>query len=49
MFHELRKRLVELVRVHRDIARLRALDDHLLADAGVPREHIASYVRGDCR
>ena len=49
MFHALSKRLIEHLRIHRDIARLKRLDDHLLADAGVPREHIASYVRGDCR
>jgi uncharacterized protein YjiS (DUF1127 family) len=49
MFHAIRKHLIEQLRIHRDIVRLQRLDDHLLADVGVPRDHIASYVRGECR
>jgi len=29
-----------------DMARLRALDDHVLADMGVARESIGAFVRG---
>jgi uncharacterized protein YjiS (DUF1127 family) len=49
MFHALRTLLTERLRIHRDIGRLKRLDDYLLADVGVPREHIASYVKGECR
>ena len=46
MFKHLTRSLVKQLRLHRDIARLEGLDDHLLADCGIPREHIARFVRG---
>ncbi len=48
MLHELRKRLVERIRLNRDIKRLKALDDYLLADMGIERRQIAQCVRGNC-
>ena len=32
-----------------DVLKLRALDDHLLADMGVAREDIPAFVRGQLR
>jgi uncharacterized protein YjiS (DUF1127 family) len=46
MLHELTNRILERIRINRDIRRLRALDDRLLADVGVMRDDIAPRVRG---
>jgi uncharacterized protein YjiS (DUF1127 family) len=46
MLHELTNRILERIRINRDIRRLRALDDRLLADAGVTRRDIVLRVRG---
>ena len=46
MLHELTNRILERIRINRDIRRLRALDDRLLADVGVTRGDIAPRVRG---
>jgi uncharacterized protein YjiS (DUF1127 family) len=48
LFHEIAKRLRERVQISREIRRVRALDDRLLADIGVARKEIAAYVRGEC-
>lgn len=46
MLHDLARRIAERLRINRDIKRLRRFDDHLLADIGVAREHIARRVSG---
>ena len=46
MLHELTNRILERIRINRDIRRLRALDDRLLADAGIERREIVPRVRG---
>jgi uncharacterized protein YjiS (DUF1127 family) len=46
MLHELTNRILERIRINRDIRRLRALDDRLLADVGVTRQDIVLHVRG---
>jgi hypothetical protein len=46
MLHELTNRILERIRINRDIRRLRALDDRLLADVGVMRDNIVLRVRG---
>jgi uncharacterized protein YjiS (DUF1127 family) len=46
MLHELKNRILERIRINRDIKRLRALDDRLLADLGVDRRDIVASVRG---
>ena len=48
MLHELKNRILERIRINRDIKRLKALDDRLLADVGVARSDIAACVRGNC-
>jgi uncharacterized protein YjiS (DUF1127 family) len=48
MLHEIAKRLRERVKLHREIRRVRALDDRLLADMGIRRGDIAASVRGEC-
>jgi uncharacterized protein YjiS (DUF1127 family) len=48
LLHDLRKRIAERLRIYRDINRLKGLDDHLLADVGIPRDSIADCVRGRC-
>ncbi len=48
MLHELKNRILERIRINRDIHRLKALDDRLLADVGVTRRDIAACVRGNC-
>jgi len=40
MFRTLTRRFTEWSRIHRDIQRLKQLDDHLLADLGIERECI---------
>jgi uncharacterized protein YjiS (DUF1127 family) len=47
MLHELKNRILERIRINRDIKRLQALDDRLLADVGVARRDIAASVRGN--
>lgn len=47
LLHDLGMRLIERLRLHRDIRRLESLDDRLLADAGVRRRDIAAMVRGE--
>jgi uncharacterized protein YjiS (DUF1127 family) len=48
MFRTLTRRLSEWSRIHRDIQRLKQLDDHLLADLGIERECIThSALRGE--
>ena len=48
MFRTLTRRLAEWSRIHRDIQRLKQLDDHLLADLGIARECIThSALRGE--
>jgi uncharacterized protein YjiS (DUF1127 family) len=46
MLHDLTKRIAERLRINRDIKRLSRLDDYLLADIGIEREHIAERVSG---
>jgi uncharacterized protein YjiS (DUF1127 family) len=46
MLHELTNRILERIRINRDIRRLRSLDDRLLKDAGVERHEIVPRVRG---
>jgi uncharacterized protein YjiS (DUF1127 family) len=48
LLHDIRKRIAERLRIHRDIKRLKRLDDHLLADLGIPRDQIADCVSGRC-
>jgi uncharacterized protein YjiS (DUF1127 family) len=48
LLHDLRKRIAERLRIHRDIKRLKRLDDHLLADVGIHRDQIADCVSGRC-
>ena len=48
MFRTLTRRLTEWSRIHRDVQRLKQLDDHLLADLGIERECIThSALRGE--
>ena len=48
MFRTLTRRLSEWSRIHRDVQRLKQLDDHLLADLGIERECIThSALRGE--
>jgi uncharacterized protein YjiS (DUF1127 family) len=44
--HEIRKRLAERLRIHRDIELLKSLDDVLLADIGMARSEIFHRVSG---
>lgn len=44
MFRTLTRRLTQWTRIHRDIQRLKQLDDHLLADLGIERECITHRV-----
>ena len=46
LLHDLGRRLRERIRLHREIERLRWLDDRILADMGIDRDTIASRVRG---
>jgi hypothetical protein len=46
LLHDIHRRLVERLRLHWDIERLRALDDRALADMGIARESIVSRVKG---
>ena len=36
-------------RLDDDAVKLRALDDHILADMGIDRKHIGAFVRGSLR
>lgn len=45
MLHHLR-RVRDWIRLGTEIQHLESLDDHLLADMGIPRETIAAAVRG---
>ncbi|HHY51120.1 MAG TPA: DUF1127 domain-containing protein [Alphaproteobacteria bacterium] len=47
MLHNLARRIIERMRINRDIARLSRLDDRLLTDIGVARCEIAAAVRGE--
>ncbi|MDB5538357.1 MAG: hypothetical protein JWQ89_84 [Devosia sp.] len=49
MFKSLTRRITQWSRIHRDIARLQQLDDHILADMGFTRERIATSVRTGVR
>lgn len=44
--HELKAHVVDWLRTVRDIKRLRALDNRLLADIGIDRNAIADLVSG---
>lgn len=46
MFRTIIHRVRKWQKLGDDIARLRALDDFLLADMGIDREHIGAFVRG---
>lgn len=46
MLHALARRLADWSQTRRDIALLRHLDNHLLADMGIERRQIARLVRG---
>lgn len=46
MLHELKRRIVDHIRMLRAIDRLRSYDDQTLADMGVCREEIADRVLG---
>lgn len=47
--HDLKLRLEGWVRTVRDIRRLRAIDNRLLADMGIDRDQIADLVTGRSR
>jgi len=46
LLHDLGRRLRQRQRLHRDIERLRDLDDRMLADMGIARDSIAQRLRG---
>lgn len=46
LLHDLGRRLRERLRLHRDIERLRDLDDRMLGDMGIARDSIAKRLRG---
>lgn len=48
MLHDIKNHVVRWLQAEREIRRLRRLDDHLLADLGIERDHISSLVRGRC-
>jgi hypothetical protein len=46
LLHDIRRHLVERLRLHWDIERLQGLDDRILADMGIARETIVARVKG---
>ncbi len=49
MFRSIMRRVRKWQRVSDDIARMKRLDDTLLADMGIEREQISALVRGKLR
>lgn len=47
-YHDIKHRVTEWVRLKDAAHRLRQLDNRLLADLGIEREHIGELVSGRC-